>query len=120
MFKGKERRKNPRTETTCLVKFQVQPREVDDVFSSWDIASAQNISGGGILFNYDKTISPDSILGMYIRFPEFTEPFDCTGQVVRVDESPVSSRVRIAAVFTHIDGTNQKRILTAIKGKISE
>jgi len=110
MFQGAEKRAYKRIQKPFIVRFRIKPEAAGAIFPGWDVVITQNLSAGGILFNYDDRIELTSLIDLKINFPTMKGTIDCTGRVLRVEEVPRSSRVRIAAVFTDIDEEVKKDV----------
>ena len=111
MFRGAEKRVYKRIQKPFIVRFRIKPEEdTGAIFPGWDVVTTQNLSAGGILFNYDERIELTSLIDLRVNFPTIKGTMDCTGRVLRVEEVPRSSRVRIAAVFTDIDQEVKKDV----------
>lgn len=111
MFSGSERRQYKRIKKPFVTRFQILSEKGDGrVFPGWDMVTTQNLGAGGILFNYDEKIKLNSALEFKINFPTLNYPIDCKGRVVRVEEAPHSSRVRIAAVFTDMNDNEKNEV----------
>ncbi|MFH1836612.1 MAG: PilZ domain-containing protein [Candidatus Omnitrophota bacterium] len=111
MLQGAERRRHKRVRRPFVARFQVLDEKGESgIFPGWDIVTAQDLGGGGILFNYSEEIAVNSNLEFKINFPTLPEPVNCRGKVVRNDKRSDSSRVRIAAMFTDIDDKEKQEI----------
>ena len=103
VFPGGERRLYKRIAKPFMARFRVLKDAVPSASSSdWDMVVMKNLGAGGILFNYDKSIDMGSLLDFKINFPATEKPIKCEGKVIRIEETPHPSIIRIAAVFTKI------------------
>ncbi len=110
MDKSNERRLHHRGKSRCMVKFQTKPVNSDEVFSDWDIAIGENVSAGGVLFNYDKPLNISSLLGMEIKLPPNGYGISTSGYVTRIDKCENSPRFRVAAAFADLEESEIEKI----------
>ncbi|MDP8258359.1 MAG: PilZ domain-containing protein [Candidatus Aadella gelida] len=111
MYEGAERRKYKRITRPFVARFRILTEDGDGgLFPGWDIVNVQDLSAGGILFNYDDRIAEDSKLEFKLNIPTIDKPVGCVGKVVCAIKEPNSSRVRIASVFTEIDFVTKDEI----------
>ena len=103
VFPGGERRLYKRIAKPFMARFRVLKDAVSDMSSGdWDMVVMKNLGAGGMLFNYDKEIDMGSVLDFKINFPAKDDPIECEGKVIRIEETPHPSIVRVATVFTKI------------------
>ncbi|MCK5450722.1 MAG: PilZ domain-containing protein [Candidatus Omnitrophica bacterium] len=107
----KNKREYKRIQKPFIVRFRVKPeKDLGGFFPGWDIVTAQNLSAGGILFNYDQRIELTSKLDLKINFPTMRGIIDCSGKVLRMDEIPNSARIRVAVIFADLNPRDKKDI----------
>jgi len=104
-----EKRKYKRIKNQFIVRFRIKPED-KQILSGWDMVSVDNLGAGGILFYYNQKINPGSLLDIKINFPTISEPVNCEGKVLRVEEPKNSRMLRIAAAFTEIEKSSQDEI----------
>ena len=115
IYKGPERRKYKRIKGHFIAKFQIKPRKSGDVPSGggWVMVTLENLSAGGILFNYDKKIKVGTIVSLSITFPLLATPINCLGKIIRIEELAYSPVFHIAAIFIKIDKREKETIRKA-------
>jgi len=117
VYPGGERRLYKRIAKPFMTKFRIlkdEPSQEDS--ASWDMVVVKNLGAGGILFNYDKKMDMGSLLDLKINFPASEQPIKCTGKVIRIEDTPHPSVVRIAAVFTEISEEEKAMINNLAEG----
>ena len=78
------------------VVLQVAPQGgKESVLSHWTLVTAKNISAGGVLFTYDRTLNTGTPLTFTIHFPEKT--IRCEGIVHRTSPAEHQPLVNVAA-----------------------
>ena len=115
IFKGPERRKYKRIKVHFIAKFRIKPRKSGDMPSGggWVMVTLENLSAGGILFNYDKKIKVGTVVSLSITFPTLATPINCLGKIIRIEELAYSSVFHIAAIFIKIDKREKEVIRKA-------
>ena len=104
MYNGMEKRKNKRIKQQFMVKFKED--SVGKEGSSdggWEMVTTRNLSGGGVLLNYNSALKPGSVLEMQINFSLLKDAINCKGEVLRSDKDENTPVVRMATMFTKID-----------------
>jgi c-di-GMP-binding flagellar brake protein YcgR len=108
---AQERRQYKRIKKNFVARFSLKNvKEYVDRQQDWQMVTTQNLSAGGVLFNYDKDIPEGSIIDMLINFPQIKNPVNCTAKVLRIDKTSPSSLLRIAANFIEISHEDQQQI----------
>ena len=113
MYERTKIRKYKRMETPYMASFRVKQHEDQEMSSpDWDIVAVENLSAGGMLFNYNKNLERDSLLDLKIDISKSTHTINCVGKIIRIEEfqylltqdvQPLNSMFRIATEFTEID-----------------
>lgn len=89
-----DKRQFPRLDKKFVL--QVAPRgEEEGTASRWTLVTSKNISAGGVLFTYDRTLNTGTPLTFTIHFPEKT--IRCAGVVHRTAPAGREPLVNIAA-----------------------
>ncbi len=87
MYERTKIRKYKRTETLYMARFRVKQYEDQEISSpDWDIVAVENLSAGGMLFNYNKNLERDSLLDLKIDISKFTPTLNCVGKIIRIEE----------------------------------
>jgi len=103
MYSGMEKRKNKRIKQQFMVKFKKKLSRKEDAEDGWEMVTTRNLSGGGVLLNYNSALKPGSVLEMQINFSLSENAINCEGEVLRTDEVQNSPVMQMAAMFTQID-----------------
>jgi hypothetical protein len=74
----------------------------------WSYVTIRNLSAGGILFAYDRSVAVGSLLVFRIDFPD--RVIECMGKVVRVERGPQGVFSNVAANFQGMDQTEKDYI----------
>lgn len=93
-----DKREYPRLNKKVVL--QVAPRgEQETASSQWTLVTTKNISAGGVMFTYNRSLNEGTPLTLSIHFPEKT--IRCAGVVHRT--SP-SLRVPLVQVAARLEG----------------
>ena len=84
-YSGQERRRYGRINKKFVIRLQVYPDKKVTVKGGHDIVTVSNISAGGALFSYSKELTKGKFIDLKIKFPEFHEPVNCLGKVIRAE-----------------------------------
>ena len=113
MYERTKIRKYKRMETPYMARFRVKQYEDQEMsFPDWDIVAVENLSAGGMLFNYSKNLERDLLLDFKIDISKSIPTINCIGKIIRIEEfqylltqdvQPLNSMFRIATEFTEID-----------------
>ena len=77
MYKGKERRKYPRTEGTFIISYRILRKS-----DGFDLTRTKNVSQGGILLTTNRPFDKGTKLLMVIKFPFVMKRIEVVGDVV--------------------------------------
>ncbi len=105
-YTGPDRRKYKRIKQRFIIRF----RQADN---TWQMVTAQNMSAGGVLFNFDNSVDRvdrDAPLNLKVVFPLIKEPVNCLGKTVRIVRPSGSTFFQIAVKFLDI-GEEEKSII---------
>jgi hypothetical protein len=109
-----ERRQYKRIKKNFVTRFQLKgERPRKQKTENWEMVITQNLSAGGVLFNYDKEIQAGSKIDLLVNFPQAKHPINCTGQVIRIDRNTNISLLKVAASFVDIDEEDKHAISRA-------
>jgi hypothetical protein len=109
-----ERRQYKRIKKNFVTRFQLKDeRPSKQETENWEMVITQNLSAGGVLFNYDKEIEAGSKIDLLVNFPQAKRPINCTGQVIRIDRNTNISLLKVAASFVDIDEEDKYAISRA-------
>jgi len=75
-----DRRRHKRINRNFMARVQVRQNKL---LPDWDIVTLQNLSPGGMLFSYDKSVVPGMFLDFKISFPAAEGSIDGTGEILR-------------------------------------
>lgn len=113
-YSGSEKRRYKRITQHFIIQFRIkEPGEIglkDGLYPGWNMVTSQDLGAGGVLFNFDKKIEVGTILYLKINFPKIEKPIECTGKVIRIEESNYAPIFRIAVIFTDI-GEKEKETI---------
>ncbi|MDH5680877.1 MAG: PilZ domain-containing protein [Spirochaetota bacterium] len=89
---------------------------IDESVESW-IGQTQllDISQGGILFTYDRSIPISSFLEIEISFPDRDLPIYLTGKVVRVEEIEHDKEYNIGFSFSNIFEPDKELLISHLE-----
>jgi c-di-GMP-binding flagellar brake protein YcgR len=106
-----ERRQYKRIKKNFIARFRLKNdvSAISDT-NNWEMITTQNLSAGGLLFNYDKEIQIRSIIDMFINFPQIKTPVNCVSRVLRIDKGSSSSLIKVAANFINISENDKQAI----------
>jgi hypothetical protein len=116
MYNVLERRKYKRKEKPFVVRFRTIPLVAKNMVSTdWDMVPVKNLSAGGMLFNYNKSLELDSLLDFTIDIPKYTPTINCVGKIIRIEELQFNSRFRTGIEFIGIGKQEKELISKAIE-----
>jgi CheY-like chemotaxis protein len=125
MYNDTKKRKYNRIEKPYTARLRVKQYEDQEMSSpDWDTAVVENLSAGGMLFNYNKNLEIGSLLDLKLSISESKAAISCIGRVIRIEEfqyllrqvvQPLNSVFRIAIEFTEIEEQERKMISITAK-----
>ena len=89
-----DKRQHPRLDKKVVLKVAPQGEKAM-AMSEWTLVTSKNISAGGVLFTYDRSLSEGTPLAISIHFPKKT--IHCEGIVHRTGPSIHAPLVNVAA-----------------------
>ena len=89
-----DKRKHPRLDKTVVLRVAPQGGHAASV-SEWTLVTSKNISAGGVLFTYDRSLNEGAALDISIHFPKKT--IQCSGVVHRTSPAAHQPLVNVAA-----------------------
>jgi hypothetical protein len=112
---AEEKRRYKRIDGKFVARFHVRPHQPDSE-KKWDIVTLRNLSGGGILFNYDGRLPEERTIDLKVNVPGIAEPLICEARIIRVDPQVDYGITPIAAVFTRISSRDRERLEELARG----
>ena len=112
-YADRERRLYKRIRHQFITRFRIYPQKGSKESHKWDIATIQNLSAGGLLFNYDKNLAADTLVEFKITLPFIIEPTHCLGTVCRsepFDKNSDNKLYKIATYFIELDDEKKEAI----------
>ena len=94
-YTGPDRRQYKRIRQHFIVRFKKPGMP-------WQMVTAQNLSAGGVLFNFNDKLDKDTTIDLKINFPLIKEPISCSGITVRADQPSAGPVFKIAVKFLDI------------------
>lgn len=111
MYKGEERRKYKRKEKPFMVKFRTIPLVAKEMVSTdWNVVAVKNLGVGGMLFDYNKKLEPDTLLDFKIDISKSIPAISCVGKIICVKDLKPASMFRVEIEFIDI-GEQEKELI---------
>lgn len=111
MERNSDQRQYQRVKRQFIVRFRIKSDDSsEDDFSQWNVITCQDLSGGGMLLNFNREIQPGTLLDMEMKFALLSNPIKCVGKVLRVDKTRDSPICRIAIIFSRIDEKDKETL----------
>ena len=106
-----EGRKSRGIEKHFMARFRVKQYESLDLsLTNWDTVDVKNLSAGGMLFNYNKNQTIDSLLDIEIDISESRPTINCIGKIIRIEKPRPNSMLQIATEFKKISQQEKEMI----------
>ena len=91
---GMDKRQHPRMDKTVVLQVATPAAHLSTM-TEWTLVTSKNISAGGVLFAYDRSLEEGTPLAISIHFPKKT--IHCEGVVHRTSPSSNKPLVNVAA-----------------------
>ena len=120
MSDGKEKRKYKRIKKSYMVRLRIRHyEELKTSSARWDWVELKDLSAGGALFSYNKTLENGTNLYLIIDVSAFTPAINCVGRVTRIEQSQPPSTLHFAVEFENID-EQEKELINKIAEEVIE
>ena len=106
-----EKRKDPRIKRQYLAQINIYAGGNP---TSWETVTLQNLSSGGMLFNYHKYLEPGTLLQAKIVFPPADTPVEIIGKVVRQELAGI---IRLTGISFIEINAKQKELIDEFAAK---
>lgn len=97
-MKKKEKRAFPRLKAYHLVKYSIISSAKSKTHSSV-VASADDVSGGGLRLNVEENIPVSSVIQIYINFPDLRQTLPIVAKVVWTKQIGKTNRYQAGVQF---------------------
>ncbi len=108
-----ERRDSDRAPSSITGRFTIAS-------AAGDIFVVQNISEGGILFQFQKALPIGSTLNLSLNLPQRKTPLTCKAKVKRVEELKKNALYEIGVKLTHMSQAEKKALHRFVKMLLQE
>ncbi|GJQ58192.1 MAG: hypothetical protein D8M57_03120 [Candidatus Scalindua sp. AMX11] len=103
-------------ETPCIARFHTkQDSDNENSNPEWDIVSVKNLSAGGMVFIFDKSLGIDSMLNIRFKISQSQPTINCVGRIVRIEERQHLSGYCTAIAFTEVSAQTKSEINRTIE-----
>ena len=100
---GPDRRQNKRYAEQIVVQWQRQKGQEASPVDPWHYAFIRDISKGGLCFETGESVASGELLYFKVKIHFALWPFNCTGQVLRVQSLAKSHAFEVGVRFLSID-----------------
>lgn len=119
-YPGQEKRRDTRVKHPFTARIRVHQEGGESEESlKWDVVTMRDLSASGVSFNYTKKIESGTVIEFNIAVPFTEEPFQCLGEVCRVDEQP-TDRIRTRKIPVYGIAVRFKEIESDVKKTIKK
>lgn len=113
-------RKHKVMDKLYIARFRVkQDKDMDMPSNTWDVVALNDISAGGMVFDYNDYLGIDTHLDLKINISKSIPTINCVGKITHIQQLGPDSMFRTVTEFTEISG-EEKEMINKMTKRISE